>query len=231
VVGSRWGGWPRRRSRHYALLTARFLHPDELDRPSVLLRIVGSMIERGNFWDRGPHGKYDAIALGFVGGISDIMRWAYANGTVQSMAAQLARRYDFYAEDARKGRAPSYARKARRTDALPTKACSVMGRRSHEVRLEGIALATSDLRLGQCHRPRWTGNGTTSPPQAYPRQGRAASPTGVVLKTSRGTRRLSRAVWTIAPIEGETRMPDYVPALLKEFAARDQERQRSTEKT
>jgi hypothetical protein len=98
--------------RHYALLTARFLHTDELDRPSVLLRIVGSMIERGNFWDRGPHGKYDAIALGFVGGISDIMRWAYANGTVQSMAAQLARRYDFYAEDARKGRAPSYVRKA-----------------------------------------------------------------------------------------------------------------------
>ena len=47
-----------------------------------------------------------------MGGISDIMRWAYANGTVQSMAAQLARRYDFYAEDARKGRAPSYLRKA-----------------------------------------------------------------------------------------------------------------------
>jgi hypothetical protein len=48
----------------------------------------------------------------------------------------------------------------------------------------------------------------------------AASPTGVVLKTSRGTRRLSRAVWTIAPIEGETRMPKYVPDLLKELAAR-----------
>jgi hypothetical protein len=49
----------------------------------------------------------------------------------------------------------------------------------------------------------------------------SASPKAVVLKTSRGTRRLSRAVWTIAPIEGETRTPKYVPALLKELAARD----------
>jgi hypothetical protein len=43
----------------------------------------------------------------------------------------------------------------------------------------------------------------------------------VVLKTSKGTRRLSRAVWTIAPIEAEARTPEYVPALLKELAARD----------
>ena len=49
----------------------------------------------------------------------------------------------------------------------------------------------------------------------------AASPTGVVLKTSRGTRRLSLATWTIAPIDGETRMMDYLPNLLKELAARD----------
>ena len=41
----------------------------------------------------------------------------------------------------------------------------------------------------------------------------AASPKIVVLKTSRGTRRLSRATWTIAPIEGETRMMGYVPRL------------------
>ena len=46
----------------------------------------------------------------------------------------------------------------------------------------------------------------------------SASPKIVVLKTSRGTRRLSRATWTIAPIEGESRMPEYVPALLKELA-------------
>jgi hypothetical protein len=59
----------------------------------------------------------------------------------------------------------------------------------------------------------------------------SASPKIVVLKTSRGTRRLSRATWTIAPIEGETRIPEYVPALLKELATRDRERQRSTEKT
>ena len=45
----------------------------------------------------------------------------------------------------------------------------------------------------------------------------SASPKIVVLKTSRGTRRLSRATWTIAPIEGESRMPEYVPALLKEL--------------
>jgi hypothetical protein len=32
-------------------------------------------------------------------------------------------------------------------------------------------------------------------------------------------------------IEGESRMPEYVPALLKELATRDRERQRSTEKT
>jgi hypothetical protein len=38
----------------------------------------------------------------------------------------------------------------------------------------------------------------------------SASPKIVVLKTSRGTRRLSQAVWTIAPIEGESRMPKYV---------------------
>jgi hypothetical protein len=98
--------------RHYALLTARFLHTDELDRPSVLLKIIGSMIEQGNFWGHGRHGKHDPIAIGFVGGISNIMRWAHANGTVQSMAAQLARRYSSYVEDARKGRAPSYLRKA-----------------------------------------------------------------------------------------------------------------------
>jgi hypothetical protein len=48
----------------------------------------------------------------------------------------------------------------------------------------------------------------------------SASPQIVVLKTSRGTRRLSRATWPIAPIQGETRMMDYVPALLKELAAR-----------
>jgi hypothetical protein len=59
----------------------------------------------------------------------------------------------------------------------------------------------------------------------------AAPPIRIVLRTSRGTRRLSRAVWTIAPIEGESRMPEYVPALLKELATRDRERQRSTEKT
>jgi hypothetical protein len=58
----------------------------------------------------------------------------------------------------------------------------------------------------------------------------SASPKMVVLKTSRGTRRLSRAVWTIAPIEAETRIPEYVPALLKELAARDRKRQRSAEK-
>jgi hypothetical protein len=49
----------------------------------------------------------------------------------------------------------------------------------------------------------------------------SASPTIVVLKTSRGTRRLSRATWTIAPIEGETRMIEYMPDLQKEHAARD----------
>jgi hypothetical protein len=59
----------------------------------------------------------------------------------------------------------------------------------------------------------------------------SASPKIVVLKTSRGTRRLSRTTWTIAPIDGESRMPEYVPALLKELATRDRERQRSTEKT
>ena len=47
----------------------------------------------------------------------------------------------------------------------------------------------------------------------------AASPKRVVLKTSRGTRRLSRTIWTVAPIEGEMRMMDYVPDLLKERAA------------
>ena len=103
--------------RHYALLTARFLHTDSLKdrasvRSSVLLKIVGHMIEQGNFWDRGPHGKYDAIALGFVSGISDIMRWAYANGTVNSMASQLARHYGVCADEARKGRSPSYVRRA-----------------------------------------------------------------------------------------------------------------------
>ena len=103
--------------RHYALLTARFLHTDNQKdrdsvRGSVLLKIIGHMIERGNFWDRGRHGKYDAIALGFVSGISDIMRWAYANGTVNSMASQLARHYGVCADEARKDRSPSYVRRA-----------------------------------------------------------------------------------------------------------------------
>jgi hypothetical protein len=102
--------------RHYALLTARFLHTDSQKdrasvRSSVLLKIVGHMIERGNFWDRGRNGKHDAIAIGFVSGISDIMRWAYANGTVNSLAGRLARHYGACAEDARKGRSPRYLRK------------------------------------------------------------------------------------------------------------------------
>ena len=47
----------------------------------------------------------------------------------------------------------------------------------------------------------------------------AASPKRVVLKTSRGIRHLMRPAWTIAPIEGETLMMDYVPRLLDELAA------------
>jgi hypothetical protein len=58
----------------------------------------------------------------------------------------------------------------------------------------------------------------------------AASPQRVVLKTSRGTCHLSRSTWTIAPIAGETRMPEYVRALLKGLAAPGCERQRSAEK-
>jgi len=34
-------------------------------------------------------------------------------------------------------------------------------------------------------------------------------------------RSLSRSTWTIAPIEGEQRTMAYMPALLKELAARD----------
>jgi hypothetical protein len=101
--------------RHYALLTARFLHTDsqrdrDAVRGSVLLRTIGHMIERGNFWGR--HDKQDPIAHGFVSGISDIMRWAYANGTVNRMASQLARHYGACADEARKDRSPSYVRKA-----------------------------------------------------------------------------------------------------------------------
>jgi hypothetical protein len=48
----------------------------------------------------------------------------------------------------------------------------------------------------------------------------SASPKCVVLRTCQGTHRLSRAVWMIAPICGvQTTMP-YLPALLKELAAR-----------
>jgi hypothetical protein len=98
--------------RQYALLTARFLHTDERDRPSVLLKIIGNMIQRGNFWDRGRHGKYDPIAIGFVNAISCIMRWAYANGTVREMAAQLAHHYEDCAQKAAKDRSPRYVRAA-----------------------------------------------------------------------------------------------------------------------
>jgi hypothetical protein len=98
--------------RHYALLTARFLHTDERDRPSVLLKIIGSMIERGNFWGRRRHGKYDPIAIGFVNAIGNIMQWAYANGTVREMAAQLARHYADCAQKEPKSRSPRYVRAA-----------------------------------------------------------------------------------------------------------------------
>jgi hypothetical protein len=98
--------------RHYALLTARFLHTDERDRPSVLLKIIGGMIERGNFWGHGRHGKYDAIAIGFVNAISDIMQSAYGNGTVNNLAIRLSRHYGACAEDAHKHRSPRYVRKA-----------------------------------------------------------------------------------------------------------------------
>jgi hypothetical protein len=40
----------------------------------------------------------------------------------------------------------------------------------------------------------------------------SASPKIVVLKTSQGTRRLSRAAWTIAPIYGEQTTMPCVPA-------------------
>jgi hypothetical protein len=103
--------------RHYALLTARFLHTDKEEdrssvRSSVLLKIIGHMIERGNFWGRGRKGKYDSIAIGFVAGISDIMRCAYGNGTVHNMAGHLAHHYDTCAKAAAKDRSPSYVRKA-----------------------------------------------------------------------------------------------------------------------
>jgi hypothetical protein len=48
-----------------------------------------------------------------------------------------------------------------------------------------------------------------------------ASPKIVILKTRQGNRRLSRAVWTIAPICGEQTTMPYVPALLKDLAAGD----------
>jgi hypothetical protein len=70
------------------------------------------MIERGNFWGHGRHGKYDPIAIGFVNGISGIMRWAYANGTVREVAAQLAHHYDDCAQKAAKDRSPRYVRAA-----------------------------------------------------------------------------------------------------------------------
>ena len=37
----------------------------------------------------------------------------------------------------------------------------------------------------------------------------SASPKLVVMKTGRSTRRLSRVVWTVAPIEGETTLLEY----------------------
>jgi hypothetical protein len=49
----------------------------------------------------------------------------------------------------------------------------------------------------------------------------AASPKTVVLKTNWGTRRLSRSSWTIAPIGGEARLPEYVPELLRWRGTRD----------
>jgi hypothetical protein len=49
----------------------------------------------------------------------------------------------------------------------------------------------------------------------------AATAKRVVLKTKRGTRSLSRSTWVIAPIYGERNTMSYVPALLKELAARD----------
>jgi hypothetical protein len=98
--------------RHYALLTARFLHADSRDRSSVLLKIIGDMIERGHFWGGACGGKRDSIALGFVNGIADIMQCAYGNGLVNSVAMSISRHYDACAEDSRKRRGPKYIRKA-----------------------------------------------------------------------------------------------------------------------
>jgi hypothetical protein len=100
--------------RHYALLTAQFLHEDaKRDRPSILPRIIGAIVERGKFWGTlgAKADKYDPVAIGFVNAIGDIMRCAYGNGTVNSLAGQLARHYGACAEDARKGRSPRYLRK------------------------------------------------------------------------------------------------------------------------
>jgi hypothetical protein len=92
--------------RHYALLTARFIYESKQKDPegikaSILLRIFGRMIERGNFWGC-PDGKHDAIALGFVSCISDIMRWAYSGATVLNLASALGEHYAVAAKQAHK---------------------------------------------------------------------------------------------------------------------------------
>ena len=103
--------------RYYALLTARFLHESrEKDpegiRASVLLRIFGRMIERGHFWADGRKAKHDAVALGFVSCISDIMRRAYGGATVLNLASDLGEHYATAAKQGGKDRFPSHIRAA-----------------------------------------------------------------------------------------------------------------------
>jgi hypothetical protein len=90
--------------RYYALLTAQFMHEDaKRDRPSILPRIIGSIVEKGKFWGSRDGKKHDPVAIGFAACIGSIMSWAYGSGTVHSMAMALARHYEHHAKES-KGR-------------------------------------------------------------------------------------------------------------------------------
>ena len=82
------------RGGHYARLAVQHMtsHPD---RHPVMIDIIGCMVEKGRFWAKySADGvlleNWDEVAIGFVGVLADILRWADAAGLVRQQAFSYA---------------------------------------------------------------------------------------------------------------------------------------------
>jgi hypothetical protein len=91
------------RGGHYARLTVEYMARQEQQQESVLVNIIGCMIEKGRFWAEFSDDKMirrgDVVATGFVSTMASILCWAHAAGLLRqqalSQAAYLEQQLDF----------------------------------------------------------------------------------------------------------------------------------------